>query len=178
MIYWLIIGSILLVFGLVVFRGAPYVPTHRRKLRSALELLRLNSNDVIVDLGSGDGYLLKIAAKQGLRAVGYEINPFLCLIAWLRCLPQHSLVTIKLRDFWLTDLPPETKAVFIFLAGPYMRHLAKKLEEEMSSRRRPLKIISYGYAIPGYLPKNFVDGLYLYELSPNAKMDMALQTEA
>lgn len=176
MTYWLIGGVILLVFGLVAFRGAPYVPTHRRKLKQVLDILKLKSNDMIVDLGSGDGSLLKAAAKQGLRAVGYEINPFLCLISWLRCLPQHSLVTVKLRDFWLTDLPPDTKAVFIFLAGPYMNHLGRKLEHEMSKRKRPLKIVSYGYAIPGFAPKDFVEGLYLYELSPNAKMDMALQT--
>ncbi len=176
MTYWLIAGFILLVFGLAAFRGAPYVPTHRHKVRKALEMLDLVSNDMIVDLGSGDGFLLKTAAKQGLRAVGYEINPFLCIVSWLRCLPQHSLVTIKLRDFWLTELPPGAKAVFVFLAGPYMSHLGRKLEQEMSRRKRPLKVVSYGYAIPGFLPKDFTEGLYLYELKPNAKMDMALQT--
>ena len=176
MMYWFIVGIVILLFGLVAFRGAPYVPTHRRKIVATLDMLNLKSNDMIVDLGSGDGNLLKAAARRGLRAVGYEINPVLCFISWLRCWRWHSLVSIKLRDFWLTDLPPDAKAVFIFLAGPYMRHLASKLENEMSKRKRPLLVVSYGYTIPGFAPKDFVDGLYLYELRPGAKMDMALQT--
>ena len=175
MMYWFLGATVILLFGLVAFRGAPYVPTHRRQVKKALDMFNLKSNDLFVDLGSGDGNMLKAAAKRGYRAIGYEINPILCVVSWLRCLPYHNLVSVRIRDFWFTDFPPETKAVFIFLAGPYMKHLSNKLEAEMAKRKKPLKVISYGFPIPGFAPKNYQESLYLYELQPNAKKDMALQ---
>jgi SAM-dependent methyltransferase len=166
MTQWIIIGCILLLFGAVVFRGAPYVPTLRRSVGHGLDMLDLNKDDLLVDLGSGDGVVLKAAAQRGWRALGYEINPLLCFIARLRCLPNRRQVKVRWRDFWLTDLPQDAQAIFVFLAGPHMPHLARKLDTIMKDRREPLQIISYGFAIPGYLPKKMASGMYLYELKP------------
>lgn len=166
MIYFVIIGCIILLFGAVAFRGAPYVPTLRHSVHDALDMLDLHQGDLLVDMGSGDGKILKAAASRGLRAWGYEINPLLCFIAWLRCLGQRDRVTIRWRDMWLADWPPDTKAVFIFLAGPFMNHLSRKIDQQIDKRDTPLKILSYGFAIPGYLPKKISNGLYLYEIKP------------
>src|SRR5688572_13654535 len=166
MTYWIIIGCVILLFGAVVFRGAPYVPTHRRSVGHALDLLELKKDELLVDLGSGDGNVLRAAAARGHRAVGYEINPILCVIAKLRCLHYRGRVSVRLRDFWLAELPPDTKAIFVFLAGPHMRHMAAKIEKEMAKRHEPLKVLSYGFAIPGYLPKKISNGLYFYEFKP------------
>lgn len=161
-----VIGCIILLFGAVVFRGAPYVPTLRRSVGDALDLLRLEKNDLIVDLGSGDGKVLKAAVARGYRAHGYELNPALMLFAKLRLMSRKGQATVQLRDFWLADWPLEAKGVFVFLAGPYMNHLARKLNHEMSRRTTPLKVVSNGFAIPGYLPKKISNGMYLYELQP------------
>lgn len=162
----LIVGGILLLFALVVLRGAPYVPTLKRTVQNALDVLDLEAGDVVVDLGSGDGAFLKAAATRGLRAVGYEINPLLCVIARLRCWRERHFVSIKLRDFWLADLPPDTKAVFVFLAGPYMQRLKRKLDIQMAQRDEPLTVVSNGFAIPGLLPRQVKHGLYVYTLEP------------
>jgi hypothetical protein len=166
MTQWIIIGCIILLFGAVVFRGAPYVPTLRRSVKHALDVLDLKKGDLLVDLGSGDGVVLKAAAARGWRALGYEINPLLCIVARLRCLPHKGLVKVRWRDFWLAELPEDTKAIFVFLAGPHMTHLARKLDQVMQNRSEPLKVMSYGFAIPGYLPKKMSNGLFLYELEP------------
>jgi hypothetical protein len=166
MTQWIIIGCILLLFGAVVFRGAPYVPTLRRSVHTGLDMLDLGKNDLIIDLGSGDGVVLKAAAQRGWRALGYEINPLLCIVAWLRCLPYKRQVKVRLRDFWLTELPQDAKAIFVFLAGPHMSHLARKLDAIMQNRHDSLQVVSYGFAIPGYLPKKMAGGMYLYELKP------------
>lgn len=154
------------MFGAVVFRGAPYVPTQRRTITAALDLLDLPKNAVIADLGSGDGSFLKAAARRGLRAVGYEINPILCFIAWLRCFNLRPRVVVRLRDFWLTPLPKDTAAIFIFLAGPYMSRFKRKIEREMTGRSKPLLVISNGFAIPGSQPQKIAHGLYLYKFAP------------
>lgn len=166
MTQWIIIGCIILLFGAVVFRGAPYVPTLKRSVNHALDLLSLQKGDLLIDLGSGDGAVLKAAAARGWRGLGYELNPLLCLVARIRCLPHRNLVSVRWRDFWLAELPPDAKAVFVFLAGPHMPHLTRKLNAVMQNRTEPLKVLSYGFAIPGHLPKKMSNGLFLYELQP------------
>jgi SAM-dependent methyltransferase len=166
MTYWIIIGCIIILFGAVAFRGAPYVPTLRREVRSAIDLLDLQPDDLVIDLGSGDGKVLKAAAARGYRALGYELNPILLAISQFRTMHQRKRITIQWRDFWLADWPQDAKAVFVFLAGPFMGHLSQKLHQEMSRRSQPLIVVSHGFAIPGYLPKKISNGMYLYELQP------------
>lgn len=165
---WLIVGCIIIIFGAVAFRGAPYVPTLQRSVGNALELMDLQKGDLIVDLGAGDGKVLQAAANRGLRALGYEINPLLYLIAKARALPRRRKIAVHWRDFWLAEWPHEAKGVFIFLAGPYMSRLSRRLAQEMERRQEPLRVVSYGFAIPGFLPKKIQDGMYLYELKPTA----------
>src|SRR3990167_11438551 len=80
----IVVATILLVFGLVVFRGAPYVPTLRKNLEQGFrDVYPLSERDLLVDIGSGDGVVLRQAAKCGARAIGYELNPFLVVISKL-----------------------------------------------------------------------------------------------
>lgn len=151
--YELLIGLGVALFAgflLIVFRGAPYVPTHKARALKALDVLDLPQGATLVDLGSGDGVVLKLAAQRGLRAVGYELNPFLCVISYIRCWPLRKQVTVQWRDFWLSSLPPTTDAVFIFLAGPYMKRFAGKIGREAAALGRPVKVVSYGFLIPGH----------------------------
>lgn len=164
----LIAACLIILFGAVVFRGAPYVPTLGHTIKEAFDLLRphLHKGDTVLDLGSGDGSVLLQAVRHGYKAVGYELNPLLNFIAWVRCWRRHVHVAIHLHDFWIAHWPPETKAVFVFLAGPYMNKLRRKLDAEMAKRTEPLFVVSNGFAIPGVLPKKISGGLYLYELKP------------
>jgi hypothetical protein len=146
MILLWILGIAVGVFAFTVLRGAPYVPTHRPSVARALDMLNLPKGSTIIDLGSGDGVVLKMAAERGYNAIGYEINPILCAISYIRCWKYRKQVSVRLRDFWLTKLPEEADAVFVFLAGPYIRRLHRKLQHEHT---HPLQVISYGFLIPG-----------------------------
>ncbi len=157
-----IVGFIIACFLVVVFRGAPYVPTHRKSVRRGLDMLDLAKGGTIIDLGSGDGVVLKLAAERGYKAIGYEANPILCVISYFRCWQYRDLVSVRWRDFWLAPLPKETDAVFVFLAGPYLRQLNGKLERERNPKK-PLKVISYGFEIPGKKPVAQDQALLLYE---------------
>ena len=70
-----IVGLVLGVFLLSALTGAPYVPTLRKDSQRVFrEVLR--SDDVLVDIGSGDGAAMVAALEAGVqRVVGYEINP-------------------------------------------------------------------------------------------------------
>ena len=79
-LFLFIFGIILAVFLLTVFFGAPYVPTHKKELIKLFEKLKLSKNDILADIGSGDGVVLKTASNFGAKSIGFEINPFLVLI--------------------------------------------------------------------------------------------------
>ena len=57
---------------------APFAPTEARRVRVALDAARVREDDVVLDLGSGDGAVLVQAAKDiGCRCVGVELCPSL-----------------------------------------------------------------------------------------------------
>lgn len=54
----------------------PYVPTPQRVVDRMLELAQVRKDDVVYDLGSGDGRIVITAArKYGVHAIGFEIDP-------------------------------------------------------------------------------------------------------
>lgn len=57
---------------------AVFVPTPPDVVERMLEMARVQNTDLVVDLGSGDGRIIMLAArKYGSRAIGYEIDPVL-----------------------------------------------------------------------------------------------------
>ena len=69
------------VFNLAIARAqegkiVPYVPTPQEVVDRMLELAEVKKDDVVYDLGSGDGRIVITAAKKyGIRAIGFEIDP-------------------------------------------------------------------------------------------------------
>lgn len=54
----------------------PYVPTPEPVVDRMLELAKVGKNDVVYDLGCGDGRIVITAAKRyGARGVGVDLNP-------------------------------------------------------------------------------------------------------
>lgn len=54
----------------------PYVPTPQNVVDKMLEVGKVGKNDIVYDLGSGDGRIVITAAKRyGARGVGYDLNP-------------------------------------------------------------------------------------------------------
>lgn len=156
-----LLAAVAVMFGLAVLLGAPYVPTRRKTAQKALKILKLSRGQHLIDLGSGDGSMLVTAAKKGIRATGYEINPLLYLISKLRTRKYRNLVEIKLADFWHTDLP-DCDGIYVFLINRYMQKLDDKLSQEIAS---PTKVVSYAFKIPGKVPEAEEGELYLYKYS-------------
>ncbi len=71
----LFLGLLVLVFGLVIIVGPPFLPTMRKNMVPALDLLDLAPGQTLLELGAGDGRVARAAAERGLKVVGFEINP-------------------------------------------------------------------------------------------------------
>lgn len=164
---WLIIVSVVIVaFGFVVLIGAPYVPSRKVQIEQAFnELYKLTSSDVLVDIGSGDGIVLRAASKSGAHAVGYEVNPFLFLISWLLAI-KNRLIHVRFADFYMTHLPKNTTVIYVFTASRYVKNIERKIQREVNRLGRPLKLIIYGNSIKERRAEKVVGAYKLYTFLP------------
>jgi hypothetical protein len=158
---FIIIGGLFICFCGVLLVGAPYLPTLKRQVEVALELADLKAGQTLLELGCGDGKVLIAAAQQGIHAVGYELNPVLALIAWLRTRRYGSQVHVIWGNFWHRPWPP-AEAIFVFLLPKYMPKLHKKC---MQYTHSPIKLVSFAFEIPNKKPTRQKAGLYLYVYS-------------
>ncbi len=156
--FWLI-TAVVGCFGLGAVMGAPYLPIRNPDVQAALDLAKLKSGQTIIDLGSGDGRILLAAARRGAHAIGYEINPLLFLVSLIRTWPYRHNVTIHLRDYWQTLLPP-ADVIYTFLLDRYTARLDTKLTSELT---RPTKVVSYIFKMPRKpVAKTYNTWLYRY----------------
>ncbi|MEO6110119.1 MAG: hypothetical protein ABIP50_03870 [Candidatus Saccharimonadales bacterium] len=165
MIWIYIVGSIVVFFTFVVFFGAPYVPSHRRDIRRVFEHLKIGPKDLIVDVGSGDGIVLRIAAERGATAVGYELQPVLVWISRLASL-RFPKVSIVLANFWRIELPPKTTLVYAFSVSRDQKKLAKKMQTEANRLNRSVKLLCYGSPLKEVTPDSTFEAYALYSFHP------------
>lgn len=151
-------------FLFVVFRGAPYIPTHRAWVERALDLAP--SSGMLVDLGCGDGIILLSAAKRGRRSLGIELNPFLAVICRFRLRRYKQLASVHFGDFWRYQLPPDTSSVFVFLAGPFMHKLERFLSSQSQRLGHDITLISYGFELPAKASIHRDGPLIIYRFTP------------
>lgn len=148
------------LFTFVIAFGAPFLPTLTNRVDDALDLIDLKPGQTLLELGSGDGRLLRAAAKRGIHGVGYELNPI--LVIWSRLLNRKykGMITVKLGNFWQATWP-EFDGVYVFLLNPYMAKLDTRLTQE--SQSKTIKLVSFAFQIPDMKPVNEINGMFLYE---------------
>jgi ribosomal protein L11 methylase PrmA len=155
MIAWIFLllnlGFAIAIFFLVIafVTGAPYVPTKNDVAASMMRLAKIKRGDTVVDLGSGDGKLLLLAAQNGAgKAIGYEINPYLVLLSRLRVLLSPFGYTIKtyFHNFWTADIS-DADVVFVYLLPWRMEQLARKLRREL---KPSALVVSNSFIFPNW----------------------------
>jgi SAM-dependent methyltransferase len=157
MIYlFAVIFVLVLAFGGVLLRGAPYVPTLEAQAKTALELLELKPGQTLLELGSGDGKVLVLAARAGLTVVGIELNPFLVVVSKFRTRRYKRNIRIIWGDFWRVEWP-ECDGVFVFLLDRFM----PRLDDRMKRVGKPLA--SFAFKVPNRRPDIEKNGIFLYK---------------
>jgi SAM-dependent methyltransferase len=95
-----------------------WVPTNDPLVTRMLDLAKVGKNDLVYDLGAGDGKIAIAAAKQfGARAVGVEYNPDMARLA--QCLVRAEGVDDKVKvvqgDIFETDFSGATVVTLYLL---------------------------------------------------------------
>jgi SAM-dependent methyltransferase len=133
-------------------RLAPFDPTPQEVVDRMLSLAAIEKDDVIYDLGSGDGRVLISAAKKhGIRGVGFEIDPGLVKLARENARREgvEQLVEIRQQDFRTADLSPAS-VVTLYLS--YDGNLA--VREQLKTHLKPgARIVSYTFDMGDWPPK-------------------------
>lgn len=161
-----VIGAIVVLIWLSAFFGAPYVPSHRRDVRQLFDNdVPLSSDDVVLDIGSGDGLVLREVSRRGARAVGYEIHPFFVAIAKLASLGDGR-VRIRWCDAWRTPFPADVTIVYIFGVGRDGRRTARLIQRQTTRLGRGVTVACYGNPLPEVPLLRESGAYYLYRFEP------------
>lgn len=152
--------ALFLLVGFVVLFGPPYLPTLKRNMDSAFDLLDLKRGQTLLDLGSGDGRVLIAAAKRGIRAVGIELSPVLFAISWLRTRRYRKRVRVIWGDYFVTEWP-RADAIFTFMIPRQMADLDVRINLWRGKRR--VRLASFAFQIPGKKPSATKNGVFLYK---------------
>jgi ribosomal protein L11 methylase PrmA len=120
-------------------------------VRAMLELANVGPNDVVYDLGSGDGRIVIMAAKEfGARGVGIDIDP--ALITESRANARKAGVENKVQfiegNMFDADLRPATVVTLFLHPDPNLR-LRPKLLAELKPGSR---IVSYIWDLGDWKP--------------------------
>ncbi len=150
---------ILFLFSLVILRGAPYLPTLKQQTKDALDLLGLKPGETLLELGSGDGRMLRAAAERGIYSIGYELNPLLVIWTKIRHFKHRHYISVKWGDFWNIKWQ-KSDGMYVFLLDKYMKKLDKKIIQY--SKGKQYKVVSFGFEIPGKKPVKTKKGLRMY----------------
>ena len=159
-------GIIAVIIGIGAFFGAPYVPTRRRDLRRMFdELYPLDVHDKVLDLGSGDGLVLREVSRRGAKAIGYEINPIFWMISRLWSLADPR-VDVVLCNGWLTPFPDDVTLVYTFSVLRDGKKLTRTMQREADRLGRPLTLVCYGSPLADKKHARSFEAYNLYEFEP------------
>lgn len=131
-----------------------FVPTPQDIVEKMLELAQVKKDDLLYDLGCGDGRIVVTAAKKyGCRAVGYDIDPERVneSLENVKKNNAENLVKIEQRDIFTLDLS-EANVITLYLLPSLNVKLFPQLEKLKSGSR----IVSHDFRMRGVKPDKVI----------------------
>ena len=155
LLVYLLVAFLLLIF-LIIFsvytisliyssiKGSPYVATRKKRIEEILKEANLKRGRFFVELGSGDGRIVRTAVrKYNVHGVGIDINPLLVL--WSKILGNKN-IDFRVENIFDTDLR-QADYLYLFLMPKLISELKKKMEKELKPGSL---VISHGFPVIGW----------------------------
>ena len=122
-----------------------WVPTPPELVEKMLDMAKVTPQDVVMDLGSGDGRNIIAAAKRGAVAIGVEFNPD--MVALSNRTAREAGVADKARfiegDMYTADISKAT-VMALFLLPDNLR----KMTDKFLALRPGSRLVLNTFAIP------------------------------
>ncbi|MCP4141749.1 MAG: hypothetical protein GY755_15995 [Chloroflexi bacterium] len=172
-----IVAILSLIYGLWMivpfFYRLPWVPTAKDRARRALKMVDLKPNELLYDLGAGDGRILFMAAKEfGARAIGIEASPLQYAFTWLRIFfkgrhpfgHRQAQIQVRHENFFQTDLS-DADVIFAYLTPK----LTIRFQDDLAKKLKPgARVIAVAFDFPDWKPSDFDERylLFTYDMPP------------
>ena len=150
-------------------KDAAYVPTPELVVKQMLEMAGLKPGETLYDLGSGDGRIVRTAARDfGANAIGVELDKGLISNSMRQIKAENLEEKVKIiqGNFFETDLSA-ADVVTLYLRQDTNDRLAGKFKKELKPGTR---VVSYTFVMTGWSPTRVENGLaahsrvYLYTM--------------
>jgi SAM-dependent methyltransferase len=128
-----------------------YVPTPQNVVDKLLDVAKIQKDDVLYDLGCGDGRIVVNAAKRfGIKAVGFDIDPKRVAESKenVKRNKVEHLVTIEQKDIFTVDLSKATVVTLYLLP-----ELNVRLIPQLEKLRPGSRIVSHDFDMEGVEPE-------------------------
>ncbi len=153
----LLVLIVVILFSFPQFSPIPYYPTNKKDLPLIIKSLKLKHNQVVYDLGAGDGTVVFGAAAATLdknlntQFVAVDINPILVLIMQLKKLfhPNKKNIIIIWHDLFKLDLTRlsiinhPSSTVYLYVSPWFLEKIVHYVKKQMPR----FNIVSYMYDI-------------------------------
>ena len=129
----------------------PFITTPPEVVERMLQVAQTRADDLVIDLGSGDGRIVIAAAqKYGARAVGIELDG--ALVQKSRAAARAAQVADKVSfiegDVLAADISKAT-VITVYLLPDLMRKLQARFIRELAPGTR---IVSHAFSMAGWAP--------------------------
>lgn len=129
----------------------PFVRSTPEVIDRMLEMARVNTGDVLYDIGSGDGAIvIRAAKKYGIKAIGIEIDQELVAKARQNAFREkvEHLVEFRAQDAFTVDVSPAT-VVTLYMLPEFNAKLRPILDRQL---RPGSRVVSHDYLVEGWVP--------------------------
>jgi precorrin-6B methylase 2 len=125
-------------------KDVPWLPTSQVLVDKMLDMAEVTPEDFVIDLGSGDGSVVIIAAKRGARALGIEFNPDLVALSKRNAAKENVGVRAQFvqGDLFESDISRAT-VITMFLSET----LNRKLRGRILNLKPGTRVLSYSFTM-------------------------------
>ena len=127
-----------------------YVPTPQIVVDEMLAMGKVNKNDYLIDLGSGDGRLVITAAKKhGAKALGVDLDTYLLKVANENARKENvaDRVTFREQNLFETDIA-EATVISTYL----LPEMNLKLRSKIMKLKPGTRVVAHDYSMGDWYP--------------------------
>jgi 16S rRNA A1518/A1519 N6-dimethyltransferase RsmA/KsgA/DIM1 with predicted DNA glycosylase/AP lyase activity len=158
----------ILLFSSKTLSPIPYFPSQPVDMHLIVKMLKLKNNQMVIDLGAGDGIVIFSAAQQSYKQklntkfLAVEINPILILILHLRRLfhPNKKNIKIIRDDIFTMDYSRLTinnyeLTIYLYISPWYLEKTILNVKNQIPK----FSVVSYMYPVKSMKKKeSFIQG--------------------
>jgi predicted RNA methylase len=137
-----------------------FAPSKKEIIEEFFKIYPFEENKIFFDLGSGDGRVVFLAEKKGLKAYGIENNPVLYFFSnFLKRIKKSKAVFIR-EDLKKAEIE-KADYIYLYLLPKFM----EELEDDLFSKiKNDAKVISFCFEFKMRKPKEiYLNKFYVYE---------------